>query len=281
MHKVIDSNHLQDERLRRFLQQSARNRAVLPDFLGIEGYNGDLRSHLQWMDILADFPNQVIILKGSALLTRMSGRRSGLVRRLIDEESTKGFPEHITTVKAAQGGNTHALAQVEDLRKDASDHLSKMDKEAADIMPAMEELGRMFTKEERAIIRAGNTYTKDMIGKLTTNLFSVSAMMIGSRSRRRSFDDDIVNTFAFRTALAMFALMMDRTAQGGLSGMKPSKLRNDFVDMIFVAYGTFFDGILTADIRLRKIFDDVCVLLFGLYKGHITEGYDPFNREEF
>jgi hypothetical protein len=136
----------------------------------------------------------------------------------------------------------------------------------------------MYGKEELAIIRGRKKYTKAMLDKLTKNLFTIAALMIGPGGRDRSFDDDIKNTFAFRTACSVYALTLHRTAMGGVAEMKPSRLRNDLVDMMFVAYGTFFDGVLTADTRLMDLYREVCVLLFGLCGAFVANGFDPIGH---
>ena len=151
-----------------------------------------------------------------------------------------------------------------------------MEQEAIAIMPAMETLGRMYSKEERAIIRESGSYTRTMLDKLTANLLHIAVNLVGSTARTRSFEGDIRNTLAFRTALAMYVLTLQRTAEGGVGNMNPRRLRNDLVDMMFVAYGTFFDGVLTVDARLGDTYDKVCILLFGLYDAFIADGCDPF-----
>lgn len=277
MHLVIDSNQLQTDRLRRFFQQSRQNRAVLTDFLGMEGYNGDKKSYFRWLEVLAEFPDQVIVLKGSAEVMRLSGRPSGLLRRMIDVRATKDFaPQHLETVRVAKAGDEDSLAQVGELRRFASEHLAKMETEAADIRNSMDVLGGMYSNEERALIRERKPYTEAMLEKLTQNLFSIVATMLGTSERGRSFDRDIKNTLAFRVALAMYVLMLHRTAAGSISEMSPGRLKNDFVDMILVAYGTFFDGVLTADVRLKDLYDEVAILLFGLYGAFIADGCNPF-----
>lgn len=278
MHLVIDSNQLQTDTLRSFLRQSKQNRAVLTDFMGIEGYNGDQQGYFRWMDVLSDFPDQVVVLKGSAHAMAQSGRPSGLVRRLLDLETTTKFPDHVAAVRAAKDGRPHAVRQVDELRRYASEHLAKMELDAAAMRPAMDVLGAMYSKEERAIIRARRPYTDEMVAKLTENLFSIAVNLVGPTSRHRSFDNDIKNTFAFRVALAMYVLVLHRTAGSSVKDISPSRLRNDLVDMTFVAYGSFFDGVMTADNRLIEIYEDSCALLFGLYRVFIVDGFNPFSK---
>lgn len=278
MHLVIDSNQLQDDRLRRFLGQSSRNRAVLIDFLGIEAYNGDVKNYFRWLDVLGDFPEQVLVLKGSASIVMQSGRPSGLIRRMIDDDTTAGFATHVAAAQAAARGHAGALKQAHELRASAADHLAKMELEAAFIRDAMGQLGSVYTNQERAIIRDRGSYPKPLLDKLTYNLFSIAQLMLGPRARGRSFDRDIKNTLPFRAALAIYVLTLHRTAAGSIANLKPEKLRNDLVDMMFVAYGTFFDGVLSADARVNHLYAEAAILLFGLYDAHIADGFNPFSR---
>lgn len=278
MHLVVDSNQLQVDRLRRFLRQSPQNRAVLTDFLGIEAYSGAVRGYFKWLDVLADFPDQVLVLKGSPGIVKLSGRPSGLVRRLIDEKTTGKFRMHLAAARAARSGNTNALKQVEELRTFATEHLAKMEAEAVLIREAMDQLGGVYSGEERAIIRARSRYPEALLDKLTRNLFSIAAVMIGPSARGRSFEKDIKNTLPFRVALATYVMTLHRTAVGPVAGIKPSKLRNDLVDMMFVAYGTFFDGVLSADKRLNDMYEETATILFGLYDAHIADGFNPLSR---
>ena len=85
MRKVVDSNQLQSDALRSYLSQSKQNFAVLTDYAAMEAYKGDtLVSIYKSMEILTAFPDQVIVLKNTLVTCGLSGRGSGLQRRLID-----------------------------------------------------------------------------------------------------------------------------------------------------------------------------------------------------
>src|SRR6187431_469760 len=97
---VIDSNRLQSTELREFLNQSTQNKAVLPDFAAMEAYKGNtLKSIFKSMEVVCEFPSQVVILKGSAKVCGLHGRRKGLRRRLIDEVQTAHFPEYARALR--------------------------------------------------------------------------------------------------------------------------------------------------------------------------------------
>ena len=79
MRKVVDSNFLQSDELRDYLSKSAGNYVVLTDYAAMEAYKGDtLGTIYRSMEILADYPKQVIVLKGTQVVCGLRGRGAGL-----------------------------------------------------------------------------------------------------------------------------------------------------------------------------------------------------------
>jgi hypothetical protein len=50
-------------------------------------------------------------------------------------------------------------------------------------------------------------------------------------------------------------------SQGGLQKKTPSRVRNDLVDMSFVACATYFDGILSDEKKVNEIYGGAAFLL--------------------
>lgn len=269
---VIDSNQLQTRELREFLKKSSSNFAVLPDFAAMEAYKGDtLRTIFKSMEVLSDFPAQVVVLKGSAKNFAMNGKVKGLQRRLIDEVQTREFPEYIRALRLAQSGNTRLQAQILKLGESANEHLEKMRIEALNIREAIQTLGSNFSKEERGLLRARDEYTPELIDKLVRTVLELAAMIFQDSPliRKTPTYPELPNTFVFRVTLACYLLGIKRFANGGFSELSAAKLRNDFVDMMFVAYGTFFDGLMSSDKNVNAMFEEVRLLLAGLFDAEI------------
>lgn len=272
MQLVIDSNQLQSPALRDFLRRSANNRAVLPDFAAMEAYKGDtLSSVFKSMAIVSEFPTQVVVLKGSAKICGLSGRRRGLQRRLIDDSQTRGFPEYARALRLAGAGNASLQRQILAHGESASGHFDKMLHDAQEMREVFDVLGRTYTKEERSILRGRCPYTPAMTDKLVRSLIEIAGMIFRDSPliRRTPTYEELPNTFIFRVALAVYVMAITRVAHGGSRHMKPEKLRNDLVDMMFVAYGTFFDGILSDDKGMTRLFTEVCVLLSGALNAEV------------
>lgn len=272
MHLVIDSSQLHSPKLREFFELSVSNRAVLIDFVGMEAYkDGTLNGVFESMSVVSDFPTQVIVLKGSAKICGLCGRRKGLQRRLIDESQTRNFPEHVRALRLAQEGNSHVQRQLMELRRDANDHLDKMLKDAESMRDAFDSLGKEYNKDERAILRDRRSYTPKMVDKFAKKLLEISGMVFrdSPHIRRAPSVEELPNTFIFRVTLASYLLAITRSAYGNVDRTNPVNIRNDLVDMMFVAYGTFFDGILSEDKNVNRMFEESCLVLSGLFNAHV------------
>ncbi|BBN53991.1 hypothetical protein TRE132_21160 [Pseudomonas chlororaphis subsp. aurantiaca] len=267
MQLIIDSNQLTSPKLHEYLSKSPKNKAVLTDFIALEAYKGDIFSITKSMSILSLFPNQAIILSGTTKNCLQSGRCKGLQKRLIDHTQTNDFPEYINLLKRANEGDQHIKQQIFERGQLAQTHLEKMLDESRKMRDALEFLGKEYSKDERAILRNQGNYSEDMINKIVQTTFFIADTVFSNFQfrRKRPTYDELPNTFIFRACLASYLMIINRSANGGLRERRADRLRNDFVDMYIVAYGTYFDGILSDDIYLNKMYQENCLILTALF----------------
>jgi hypothetical protein len=72
--------------------------AVLTDYAAMEAHKDDTLEMLyRSMGIVAEFPKQVIVLKGTQAVCALSGRASGLQRRMIDKSKPEALPNTVGT----------------------------------------------------------------------------------------------------------------------------------------------------------------------------------------
>jgi hypothetical protein len=106
MRKIVDSNYLQSPKLREYLSQTRKNRAVVIDYAAMEALKGDtLASIFKSMEILAEFPHQVDVLKSTRSVSHLKGRRCGMTRRMIDKDQTTGFAGWLQGLARAKTGD--------------------------------------------------------------------------------------------------------------------------------------------------------------------------------
>jgi hypothetical protein len=164
MRKVVDSNFLQCDALRRFLAKSQRNFAVLADYAAIEAYKADTLDILyRDMAILSDFPTQVIVLKGTQIICGLRGRTAGLQRRMIDQDQTRGFGQFCRRVNSARQGNPSFQRQLAEHGRVARHH--------------MEQTDSPFTEEMRHRFNNGILMTAALLFKDHPRVFNIPTQM--------------------------------------------------------------------------------------------------------
>ncbi len=140
---VVDSNALQSPLLRDYLSTATSNFAVLTDYASMEAYKGNtLVSIFRSMEILADFPRQVVVLKTTGVVCGLRGRQPGLQRRLIDREQTRGFSKYCDRLLAANPGDLSLQKQLGHFGRTADAQMDRMLADAANIPEAIEEVAK-------------------------------------------------------------------------------------------------------------------------------------------
>jgi hypothetical protein len=275
MKLVIDSNRLQSEALREFLATSTRNRAVLTDYVAMEAHKGDTLANIyERMAILGDFPRQVVVLKGTRVVCGLRGRTAGLQRRLIDEGQSSEFGVYVRRLRAAQAGNSSYQRQLLERGNDATEHLTKMLGDAKVVVTILEDVTKAFTKDERRLIRLDEPYSPAMVDKVVKTVMYIAASLFKGHPNVtfRPTYKELPNTFIFRASLCMFLMSLHWVAMGGSTDVAPEKMRNDMVDMNIAAYATYFDGLLSADTKARRIHQEARMLLRALFDCPLPSG---------
>lgn len=282
MKLVVDSNRLQSDELRAFLSQSTKNIAVLTDYAAMEAYKGDtLISIFRSMSVLADFPKQVIVLKGTRAACAQRGRAAGLQRRLVDNMQTLEFPQFVSHLRRAQQGHPGLERQLLEHGRAATEHLEKMLADAQTTGSMIEEFASFYSKEDRRSVRVGENLSAEAVHKTVKIV-----MEIAGRAFQQHPDVNFIprhaelgNTFIFRVALATYLLVLDWVARGGALGASPAKLRNDFVDMNFAAYASYFDGLLSADTKVLRLHAELRLWLVALFGCQLPGGLGTPTRQ--
>jgi hypothetical protein len=264
LRKVIDSNSLQSPELRRYLSTSPSHYAVLTDYAAMEAYKGNtLTSIFSSMEILAEYPAQVIVLKGTQRLCALKGRASGLQRRMIDQEQTRGFSDWCRHLHSARNGDSYIRAQLLKLGREATVQMDRVLADARNFATHLEGVSKTFTPAELTLLRSKGAYTEALFDKFVENTLWVAAFMFRDHPRitKPPSANQLRNTFIFRVALCYLLLALNWISVGGAKKVKPENIRNDMIDVNFAACATFFDGLMTADRKARKLYCDADFLI--------------------
>jgi hypothetical protein len=264
MRMIVDSNFLQRNEMRAYLSQSVDHYAVLTDYAAMEAYKDNtLVSIYRSMAILAEFPTQVIVLKGTQFVCGLKGSASEISRQMIDDEQTREFSEYCRNLKAAEAGNSLLQGQLLDLGREANAHMERMLKDAKGMGAAFEGIAKTYTANELRILRTGATYTGPLIERTIKNILLFAGFLFKDHPGVNALPQarELTDRFIFRMALCGFVLALRWISVNGTINVKPERMRNDLVDINFAAFATYFDGLLTADEKLKAIHYEALIWL--------------------
>lgn len=267
--KVVDANFLQDDRLRTFLEKDKANRIVLTDYASMEAYKGDtLVGIFKSMAILSDYPSQVIVLKGTKQICGLKGSDKGLTKRLIDHSQTRGFVRYCIDLKKAEKGDVGLQASLLEHGKEANHHMDLVLGAAGNLANSIQGIADTFTEEELSLLRKRKFFTKSALEKFQKSILLFAGFMFRGHADIADWPDasSLPNTFIFRYSLCTYLLAMWWISEGGAHGAGAARLRNDLVDMNYVAYSTYFDGFLSKDKKASEIYFIARIMLETLFR---------------
>jgi hypothetical protein len=252
---VIDSNALRSADLERFLSESDRNMAVLTDYVAMEAYKARrIETLVESFSIVSRFPRQVIVLRSSAVIARMSARPAGLERRLVDQAQTRGFGRYVKQLEKAAAGNATLQQELRKMGDEASDHMELLLRNVPDMKRSFLELSTEFSEAEIAAIRNQASYPVTLVQRLMRLVGDMLALMIDAQPTLKVPPNiTIRNLFLCRVALCFALLIGHWIYEGRQMGTRNDRVRNDHVDMFIAAYSTYFDGVLSSDQKLTTI----------------------------
>lgn len=267
MRKVVDSNSLQSETLRAYLSKSD-NCAVLTDYAAMEAYKGDtLKSIYRSMEILAHHPKQVIVLKRTQDVCGLSAHDASSPESLIDVSQTSEFPKYCRLLLAAERGDVYLQRQLLELGREANAHMGRMLKDSPTLSSGFDLMAKTYSPAELKTLRRRESYTPRMLEKLVHNILLLTVHLFKDHPSVTKLPKgpEVHNTFIFRYALCTYVLILKWIEVGGAGKANQEKLRNDSVDVNFVTFSTYFDGLLTADNKASEIYTDAEFVLRQIF----------------
>lgn len=267
--KVVDANFLQDDNLRDYLEERDSNHVVLTDYAAMEAYKGDtLLGIFKSMEILSAYPKQVIVLKGTKQVCGLKASSRGLAKRLIDHSQTSTFARYCVDLKKAKNGDAKIQATLLEYGKEANHHMDLVLNDARNLANSIQGIADTFTKEELAVLRKRKSFTKASLEKLQKSILLIAGFMFRDHPNVTVWPDatSLPNTFIFRYSLCTYLLATWWISEGGAEGAAAARLRNDLVDMSYVAYSTYFDGFLSKDKKANEIYFIAKYMLATLFQ---------------
>lgn len=261
MKKIIDVSAFESPQLEAYLRARPTNYAILTDYAGIETFQRDgVENIRRAFRLLAAFPDQVIVLEPTHVISRLRPRSKGIQGRLIDKESTASFRQFVVLLNSANDAHAaNVLRQIEDRRRKAKAQLDIFMADAeklSDRENGIFAIGLGYSPAVLAAIRSRArlppNFHRDVAGHVVQiTRATMDKLFPGDETKV----DNVLYSFPFRFSLAMYCMNLFWTATGDVTTAPSKKVRNDATDMTYVAYATFFDGVITDDSKLAAAYD--------------------------
>ncbi len=254
---VIDSNRLQSDELKCFLEVEQTNRAVLTDYAWMEAYKhpDPVTSIRKSMSVLRQFPDQVIVLKGTKEVGALDARAPGIAARMVVRER-QAFHETVRGLQSLEAGDRSVELAILGHARAAVIQMEKVLRDMENLAEPMISMASVFNKQEMALMRRRLTATPEMIHKIMGLADELFWRLIRAHPQepRRPTLKSKVNTFLYRYALATVLFLVDWIEGGSQTNRAAKKFRNDLVDLNFAVYGTYFNGLMTEDRRALRAY---------------------------
>lgn len=252
--KVVDFGALNSPELREYLGASSGNFAVLTDYLGIEAFKQKENRHVRnAFETVRQFPRQVIVLRSGDRCVRLVTNKDVTPDNFIDWEQTEGFSDFC--YRLADDSQTEILAQLMAKQTKARAVIAELGAKSDLLRDSVKNLKAIYSNEVIKSLKSGKAPPVDVreaaareIVASTKVLFSDLIPPIPPPPAREA-----AYSLLFRFALSLHARAVWWISHGGHEQLRPDRLRNDGIDTVYVAYSTFFDGIITEDNRMRDV----------------------------
>jgi hypothetical protein len=259
MKKVVDVNYLQNPNLEKYLTESEDNYVVLTEYTGREIYKHNALNNLPAkLEIISRYPYQVIILKGMRKITYITLKANKLPEILIDNEQTYGFPEFCKAIKSLSEGDTLVSSEILLNQFHADQDLKEITKNYRDIIYTVNQFAKSCDQLQLKALRTGKELHPDIIENMSKGILSLTLHVFKNYfnvTMRPEFDT-LKNSYIFRNIVSIFLWSLRWIKDGGIDHLSEEKICNDLVDLSYVTYATYFDGLFSLDKKLNAIYKD-------------------------
>ena len=232
---------------------------MFTDFASMEIYKCNALENLACkIEIVSRYSKQVIILKGTREIVSITLGSNNLPQSLIDNAQTTGFPRFCDLTKLACQGDKLLSREVLLKESLASQYLNDLTKSHQYKVDGIKGFAKSYDPSHLKAIRSGKDLTPKIREKVTKDILWLTIFLFDEHPDVQTLPkfSSLKNSYVFRYAVSVYFLALRWIRDGGIDQVSPEKLRNDAVDMNYVAYATYFDGLLSMDKKLNEIYID-------------------------
>lgn len=259
MKKVVDINYLRRPELEGYLTKSTDNRIVLTDFAAMEIYKCNaVKNLIRQLEIVSRYSTRVFVLKGTREIVQLTLGSCKLPEILIDVDQTIGFHDFCRLNRTALKGDTSLREEVISKQIVASQYLEEQKQSHQLLVEGIKGFAKLYNPSHLKELRSGKKLSQGIMENITKHIMLISGLLFKKHPDINAPPDFqyLKDSFVFRFAVSTYYLSLKWIKDGGIDQVAPEKLSNDVVDMNYIAYATYFDGLLSLDKKLNEIYGD-------------------------
>lgn len=144
---------------------------------------------------------------------------------------------------------------------------NRITRKTESVRAGIAELEKRINPEDLKAIRTGKLASPAFTQQAVSDIMGLTALYFRNAvGLEMPNSDEALFTFVFRYAVCAYALSLKWVIKGGHANAKSDTLRNDYIDMTYAAYATFFDGLITKDSKLREMYGDSRWILKNVFQ---------------
>lgn len=248
---LVDSNMLNSPELLEYFNEYKGNKIVLPDYIAFEAYKDENIEHIAAsMETISQFPEQVLVLHGTRVITKLKDHAEILKWRFVNQDHTKEIKNFFRGLSQARRGNQAVKEYLLEQAKAANELIGGMLNAGEELHESFKEIEeKLFDKSEVKKMRQQSQYTQAMMKKIyyMAEKIANEVYLVHPDHKRPPKSGVHQDCFLFRYGVAVTLLTIKWIGRGNAQDVKAEKMRNDLIDATLVAYSTFYDGLLTND----------------------------------
>jgi len=265
--KIVDAGYLRDPALTDYLRGDIKNFVVLAECVCMESYKGNSITNItNSIGIISQFPNQIIVLKGTREIVSLSLLPDGF-NNFEDPSQTTGFQQFCLGVSEANNGNLDLQRQILKIGLVASEHFNKTLREAEFFSNGIEILKKSLEPSLLKTLRKKEKITPEHRARIVQGILRLAGSLFQGHPDLTQIPQalHLPNSYILRLAISTYLLALRWISSSGYENAQKQKLRNDCTDMHYVAYATFYDGLLTNDTKMKEIYKETSFLLKNVF----------------
>ena len=267
--KVIDMSAFRAPVLGEYLSKSPNNFIVICQSAQMEMLKGEAKVNLEKsLEVASRHADQIIVLKPDLKIARIDPKSKGLQNRLICPDSTIGFSKFCQDIFSGKANKGSLEQHIFGEQRQVVQYFNNLKERRDEFYDVMAEARRRYTESEIKQLRTQRPFPALPLQTIIEEVFCSSANLLTGKIGPATVPplENAPFSFQFRIILCHRLLVFYWIKTGGYETMTKEKYSNDYTDMSYAAYATFFDGLITKDQKLMEIYQTARRLIEEILK---------------